>query len=243
METIRINRFLAQCGLGSRRAVEALIRSGRVSVNGAVLVDLGRRVDPAKDVVEVDGERRIPTSRGTVLLLHKPMGVVSSLVRQDQRPCVLDLVPERYAGHRLFHVGRLDADSSGLLLLSDDGDLAQVLLHPSHPVWKVYRVATTPRLGPEQVSRLADGSIRLDGRAVAPARARVLGSGDRLEVRIREGRNRQIRRMVEALGARVIELHRTAFGPIELGDLPEGQLREATADELAALSEVGRGGR
>ena len=243
METIRINRFLAQCGLGSRRAVEALIRSGRVSVNGTVLVDLGRRVDPAEDVVEVDGERRVPTHRGTVLLLHKPVGVVSSLVRQDQRLCVLDLVPERYVGRRLFHVGRLDADSSGLLLLSDDGDLAQGLLHPSQPVWKVYRVATKPRLDPEQVSRLADGSIRLDGRAVAPARARVLGPGELLEVRLREGRNRQIRRMVEALGARVVELHRTAFGPIELGDLGEGQLREATADELAALSELGRGGR
>jgi pseudouridine synthase len=238
---VRINRFLARCGLGSRRAVEALVVDGRVRVNGEVVSDLSLRVASPPDVVEVDGQVVEPASVGIVLLLHKPVGVVSSLVRQDQRRCLLDLVGPPWSASRLFHVGRLDADSSGLILLTDDGDLAQALTHPSRPVWKTYRIDVRPALEAATVSALADGSIELDGRAVAPARARVLVEGRgrcTLEVQLREGRNRQLRRMVEAVGGRVVSLHRSAFGPLDLGDLPAGALREATAAEMSRLREL-----
>ncbi|RKZ17871.1 hypothetical protein DRQ53_02090 [bacterium] len=241
MEPLRINRFLARCGLGSRRAVEALVRAGRVAVNGELESDLSRRIDPETDLVTLDGNEVRPAEVGRVLLLHKPTGVVSSLVRQDQRPCLLDLLPEEQRRTRLFHVGRLDHDSSGLLLLSDDGDLAQALLHPSRPVWKVYQLHVKPPLDETVLQRLADGGIELDGRPVAAARVKGLDSGPRhgrIEIALREGRNRQLRRMVEAVDARVVSLHRTAFGPLELGDLPAGALREARADEYDRLREI-----
>lgn len=241
MTQFRINRFLARCGLGSRRAVEALVVEGRVRVNGEVVSDLSLRVASPPDVVEVDGRVVQAGAVGTVLLLHKPVGVVSSLVRQDQRRCLLDLVAPPWSASRLFHVGRLDADSSGLILLTDDGDLAQALTHPSRPVWKTYRIDVRPGLDASAVSALADGSIELDGRPVAPARARVLVEGQgrcTLEVQLREGRNRQLRRMIEAVGARVVSLHRNAFGPLEIGDLPAGELREATEAEMSRLREL-----
>lgn len=238
MEALRINRFLARCGLGSRRAVEEFVRAGRVQVNGEVEIDLSRRIDPDEDEVLFDGRPVGVTATGRVLLLHKPVGVVSSLVRQDARRCLLDLLGPADRASRLFHVGRLDQDSSGLLLLSDDGDLAQALLHPSRPVWKVYRMGIRPRLDATQIERLANGTLELDGRPVAPARIQELASGSGhcvLSVALREGRNRQLRRMVEAVGARVTQLHRTAFGPIELGDLEEGMVREASSSEYESL--------
>lgn len=226
--------------------MEEYIRAGRVQVNGEVVHDLGRRIDPSRDRVEVDGVEKSPQEVGQVLVLNKPVGVVSSLVRQDQRPCLLDLVPPQFAATRLFHVGRLDADSSGILLLSDDGDLAQALLHPSRPVWKVYRIDVRPRLEEDKITALANGSIELEGRAVAPARARILVEDRghcRIEIALREGRNRQLRRMVEAVGARVIQLHRTAFGPIELGSQSAGTIRAATLAEMAQLRELTQGER
>ena len=241
MESLRINRYLARCGLGSRRAVEALVNDGRVRINGQPEHDLSRRVDPHQDVVTVDGDPVHLAEVGRVLLLHKPVGVVSSLVRQDQRPCLLDVLPEQWRQTRLFHVGRLDQDSSGLLLLSDDGDLAQALLHPSRPVYKVYRLRVKPALGPAQLEKLADGSIVLDGRTAAPARVRRLGEAANtavLEIALREGRNRQLRRMIEAVGGRVLSLERIAFGPVELGELPAGQVREASDEEYRLLHEL-----
>jgi len=238
VESFRINRYLARCGLGSRRAVEELVLAGRVRVNDAPGSDLSLRVDPANDRVTLDGKPLELAEVGRVLLLHKPVGVVSSLVRQDARPCLLDVLPERERSRRLFHVGRLDHDSSGLLLLSDDGDLAQGLLHPSHQVWKCYRVRVRPSLVASAIERMANGSLELDGRALAPARIRELGSGlaqSVLEIDLREGRNRQLRRMVELVGGRVLDLHRTAFGPILLGDLAPGATREATPDEYRRL--------
>jgi 23S rRNA pseudouridine2605 synthase len=241
VDSLRINRYLARCGLGSRRAVEALVLDGRVRVNGQPERELSRRIIPDQDVVTVDGSVVRPAEVGRVVLLHKPTGVVSSLVRQDQRPCLLDLLPEEFRGTRLFHVGRLDQDSSGLLLLSDDGDLAQGLLHPSNPVYKVYRVRVKPSLSATQLSRLEDGSIVLDERAVAPARVRRIGevaNTAMIEIALREGRNRQLRRMVEAVGGRVLSLERIGFGPVALGDLASGELREATDEEYRLLREL-----
>jgi pseudouridine synthase len=233
---LRINRFLAQAGQGSRRGVEELVRAGRVRVNGCVVEDLGQRVDPQLDRVEVDGRIVQARFEEKLLLLHKPVGVVSALRAQDRRPTLLSLLGEEFERGRLFHVGRLDHDSSGLLLLSDDGDLAHALLHPRRPVWKTYRIEIAPAIDETSCERLRDGSIELDGRACAPARVRALDrTGSLLEVQLREGRNRQLRRMVEAVGARVLRLQRTAFGPVELGDLPAGHWRSATVGEVAAL--------
>lgn len=242
---MRINRFLSQAGFGSRRAVEDLVREGRVRVNGETLRELGARVNPPEDAVEVDGHpARLPATR-TLLLLHKPVGVVSSFARQDQRPCLLDLLPEElWRERRLFHLGRLDHDSSGLLLLSDDGDLAQALVHPRHEVWKGYEVEVDRTLDDPALTALREGGIELDGRPCLPARVETVpGEPRRLRLQLREGRNRQIRRMVEAVGGEVISLHRTAVGPLRLGDLAPGDHRAATDEEWEALRRMAGGRR
>jgi len=236
---MRINRFLARAGVGSRRGVEALVRDGRVTVNGERVGDLGRRVDPDHDEVRVDGRSVRPATSTRVLVLHKPVGVVSSLRRQGDAPCLLDVLEPSLATSGLFHVGRLDRESSGVLLLTDAGDLSQALLHPSRPVWKVYRVRTVQPVDPTTIDRWRHGGTRLDGRPLAPIRVGAdPGDPRRLRLELREGRNRQIRRMVEAAGTRVDTLHRVAFGPVELGDLPPGALRPVTPEEDAALRSI-----
>ena len=235
---MRINRFLARAGLGSRRGVEDLVRGGRVTVNGEPVRDLGRRVDPDHDEVCVDGCPVRPEVDTVVLVLHKPVGVVSSLRRQGTAPCLLDLI-DRQPGARLFHVGRLDRESSGLLLLTNDGDLSQALLHPSRPVWKVYEVRTVHPVDGATLEQWRHGATSLDGRQLSPIRAHVDPDDPRhLRLELREGRNRQIRRMAEAAGTRVDTLHRTAFGPVTLGDLPPGASRPVTAAELEALRAI-----
>ena len=234
---MRINRFLAGAGLGSRRGVERLVLDGRVRVNGEVVRDLGRQVDPDADSVEVEGRRVVLERRIEVLALHKPVGVVSSLRRQGDARCLLDLLDRDLP--RLFHVGRLDRDSSGLLLLTNDGDLANGLLHPRRPVWKVYEVETAPAVDPGTIEDWRAGTTELDGRKLAPVRVHGLdASGRRLRMELREGRNRQIRRMVEAAGGRVERLHRVAFGPVVLGGLAPGRTRALSAEELRAVREV-----
>lgn len=234
--SLRINRFLAQAGLGSRRGVEALVASGRVRINGEVVRDLGHRVDPRADRVEVEGREVRANFAQRLILLHKPVGVVCTLRAQDARPTLRDVLGDEFAQGRLFHVGRLDHDSSGLLLLSDDGDLAQALLHPRRPVWKTYRIEIDPPRPEPALAAIRDGGIDIDGRPSAPARLRALDSAGRLhQVQLREGRKRQLRRMVEALGSRVIRLERIAFGPLELGGLPPGRWRDASAAEIEAL--------
>ena len=233
---MRINRFLARAGLGSRRGVEDLVRAGRVRVNGEVITDLGRRVDPAEDEILVDGRPVQARVRPVLLLLHKPVGVISSLRRQGDAPCLTDVLPAGASG--LFHVGRLDRDSSGLLLLTNDGDLAQHVLHPRHPVWKRYEVRTDWPLADDVLRRWREGSEALDGRPLAPVRVEREDDPTHLVLQLREGRNRQIRRMVEAAGARVVSLHRTAFGPLELGDLGPGRTRPVRPEEEHALREI-----
>lgn len=235
---VRINRYLSQAGLGSRRKVEAFIRAGRVRVNGTVCTRLGTRIDPGRDQVEVDGEQIHLQSRGRLLLFHKPAGVICSFRRQGTSPCLVDYFAPGEG--RLFHVGRLDRDTSGLLLLSDDGDLAHRLLHPSHPVWKTYRVVLDAPLDEAALARFAQGGLVLDGRPCAPAfiRARADTRSTTYEVRLREGRKRQIRRMFQILDRRVVDLHREAFGPLSLGALEPGETRPATVQEADALRRV-----
>ena len=230
----RLNRFLARSGLGSRRSVEALITAGRVTVDGEVVREPGRRVLPGQRVA-VDGREVRPPARARVLAFHKPPGVVSTLRAQDRRPCLADYRRRAGLPGNLVPVGRLDADSSGLLLWTDDGELAQSLTRPAGHVWKVYRVVLDGPLPPAAAERLTAGRLELDGRPCLPSRLRPGPDPRRWEMALREGRHRQVRRMFALVGRRVVRLHRVAVGPVRLGRLPAGSFRELSDREIAAL--------
>lgn len=230
----RLQKVLAQAGMGSRRACDELVGSGRVRVNG-VVADLGTRVDPERDVIEVDGRRIALNSTPVVLMLNKPAGIVTTMSDDRGRPCVGDLV--RGYPQRLFHVGRLDEETEGLLLLTNDGDLAHRLMHPSHGVYKTYLAEVRGRMEPGTVRQLLSGVELGDGFAAADA-AQVLSANDRwslLELVLHEGRKHIVRRMCKAVGHPVERLRRTRLGSLELGDLPLGDMRELTAQEVADL--------
>jgi 23S rRNA pseudouridine2605 synthase len=226
---VRLQKVLAQAGLGSRRTCEDLIERRRVRVNGEVAV-LGRRVDPEVDVIEVNGAQ-IGVKPGLVhYLLHKPVGVITTAHDPQGRPTVVSLVPDE---PRVFPVGRLDGDSEGLLLLTNDGDLTHRLTHPSFGVDKEYLVEVegVPTRG--GLARLRDG-IELDDGRTAPAKVAQL-DGRLLRITIHEGRNRQIRRMCEAIGHPVIRLVRTRIGPLTDRSLKSGEWRALTQDEVRSL--------
>jgi 23S rRNA pseudouridine2605 synthase len=229
----RLQKVLAQAGLGSRRACEALIEAGRVEVNGEVAV-LGRRVDPEHDRVTLDGVT-IPVRPGLVYyLLNKPPKVVTTAHDPEGRPTVVDLVP---AEPRVFPVGRLDWDTEGVVLLTNDGPLAHGLTHPSHGVPKHYLAEVSGVPGRAALRRLREG-VDLDDGRTAPARARLAQTtptGAALEIVIHEGRNRQVRRMCEAVGHPVRRLVRTRFGPLRDQRLAPGQWRRLTQTEIRAL--------
>ena len=228
----RLQKVLARVGMGSRRSAEELIGAGRVTVNGEVAV-LGRRVDVEHDLVEVDGVQ-IGVRPGVVwYLLNKPRGVVTTASDPDARRTVVELVPTE---PRVFPVGRLDADTEGLLLLTNDGDLTHRLTHPSFGVEKEYvaQVAGTPT--PAQIRSLREG-IELDDGITAPAKV-ALTPPNVLTLTIREGRNRQVRRMCEAIGHPVVRLVRTRIGPITDRALPPGAWRALTTDEVHAIAKA-----
>jgi pseudouridine synthase len=227
----------------SRAQAAAAVRAGRVAVNGAVARDPGRWVDPARDVVTFDGARVRPAARRW-LMLHKPKDCVTTRSDEHGRRTIYDLLGAAAQGPEGFlaAVGRLDRDTSGLLLLTNDHDLADALLDPSRHVTKTYRVKATTRLDDEQLAALGRG-VLLDDGPTRPARTwRLRDTATRtlLELRLTEGRNRQVRRMLTAVGSGVLELKRTAFGPLELGDLPSGRWRELQPAEVAALRAVAR---
>ncbi len=231
----RVQKVLARAGYGSRRAAEDLIREGRVGVDGRV-TRLGDRVDPDVGQITVDGVP-VPTAPNLVYyLLHKPAGVVTTVRDPQQRPTVVELVP---ADPRVFPVGRLDYDTSGLLVLTNDGTLAQLLTHPRHGVDKTYLAEVAGDPTRAQIRQLRDGLVLDDG-LTAPARVRVVGArGDAtaLEVTIHEGRNRQVRRMCDAIGHPVRRLVRTRVGPVRDDRLAPGAWRALTRDEVRALYE------
>jgi pseudouridine synthase len=224
---VRLNRYLASAGVGSRRAVDELIRAGRVTVNGQV-GELGGAVGEG-DVVAVDG-RTVAPQELAYLMLHKPPGVVTTASDPQRRRTVLDLVE---SPQRVYPVGRLDRDTTGLLLLTNDGELANRLAHPRHGVEKTYVAEVEGDPPPDVLRRLAEG-VELDDGPTAAARVRRLGAG-RIELVIHEGRNRQVRRMCEAVGHPVRRLHRSAYGSLELGALAEGRWRALTSEEVDAL--------
>jgi 23S rRNA pseudouridine2605 synthase len=225
---MRLARYLAHSGVASRRAAEELIRSGRVTVAGERVRDPARDVDESSQV-GLDGEPVAPEPR-EVWLVNKPAGVVSTAREPGSRPAVVDLVR---TNRRVYPVGRLDAESTGLILLTNDGELANRLTHPRYEVPRTYRVRVRRSLSEGQVRRLRRG-VKLDDGPTAPARARRV-SPRVLELELHEGRNRQVRRMVEAVGNEVLELRRVRFGSLALGELAEGRARRLSAAEIDRL--------
>ena len=270
---MRLQKFLARAGAASRRGSENLMTAGRVTVNGEVVTELGSKVDPLVDKVAVDGIPVTLAAGPVTIMLHKPAGYVTTMSDPHGRHTVAELVPtDRYPG--LYPIGRLDFDTTGLLLFSTDGELGNGLLHPRHHVAKRYLALVNGRPTPAELARLEAG-IQLDDGMTAPAKASVVeGEEERralavlevppavpdhepngsvpsaqraailrkrsqkravVRVVLREGRKRQVKRMLAAVKHGVLALHRDSFGPIELGDLPRGEWRELTAEEVAAL--------
>lgn len=247
MARVRLQKLLADAGLASRRAAEDWIRGGRVRVNGQV-ARLGDGADPEADDVRVDG-RRIEAEPRRYWLLHKPQNVLTTTAdpwaAEAGRRTVMELLPAAARRTRLVPVGRLDLDSEGLLLLTNDGAVVQALLHPSHGCEREYRVDAWGEVAPETARRLAAGVELEDGRT-NPCRVRVLGydarqDTSRLVLVLKEGRKRQIRRALRALGHPVRRLVRVRMGPLRLGELPRGRARELTPGERRALLRAARG--
>ena len=226
---MRLAKYLAHAGVASRRSAEAIVARGRVAVDGEVVLDPARPVEEG-NAVTLDGRPVSPEER-EVHMLNKPAGTVSTARDTHGRPTVLELVA---SDRRLYPVGRLDADTTGLILLTNDGELANRLTHPRHEVEKVYRaLVEPPELSEATLRALREGVELEDGRTL-PARVRRASAGE-LEIALREGRKRQVRRMCEAVGHRVVALRRVAFGPLRLGGLPEGRSRCLSAAEVERL--------
>jgi 23S rRNA pseudouridine2605 synthase len=236
---MRLQKFLARAGAASRRGSEDLMTAGRVAVNGVVATELGTKVDPRVDVVTLDGRPVSIADEPVYLAFNKPAGVVTTMSDPQGRPTVATFVPvEEHPG--LFPVGRLDFDTTGLLLFTTDGEIAHRLLHPSRHVEKVYRALIDGRAMEAELDRLRDG-IALDDGLTAPARVKSLrssGTTTYVEIAIREGRKRQVRRMFSKIRHPVLELHRVTFGPISVEGLSRASWRHLTTDEVTALREA-----
>ena len=236
---IRLQKILSAAGIASRRAAETLIVNGRVSVNGVTVLELGTKADPAHDDVRVDGQRIRITARHRYILLNKPRGYMTTRKDPEGRPTVLDLLPD--VREYIYPVGRLDYDSEGLLLLTNDGDLAQRLLHPSHEVEREYHARVRGVPGESAIERLRKGVV-IDGRRTAPAVVRLVETGlgaredqSLLSITLHEGRTRQVRDMCDAIGHPVVRLKRVRFGPIADRALEVGAYRDLTTHEVGAL--------
>lgn len=235
MAEIRLQKVLASAGLGSRRKCEEFISSGRVSIDGVVVDELGARVDPDVSEIRVDGILIAQASGKMVIALNKPRGVVTTMSDPQGRECVGDYVDDYE--ERLFHVGRLDTDTEGLLLMTNDGELANRLGHPSYGIEKTYVARVRGRVSKETMKLLAAGVI-IEDRAVEVRSPKVVDTSNEfsvIEVTIHEGRNRIVRRLFEELGHPVIDLVRTRIGGVQLGKLRSGQIRELTNAELGSL--------
>ena len=232
---MRLQKYLALCGVASRRAAEKMIQDGLVTVNGITVTEMGVQVDEGSDQVAVRGERVHPETEKHYLAYNKPIGEVTTVSDPEGRATVMDKF--RAYPVRLFPVGRLDYDSEGLLILTNDGEMMNRLLHPSREVVKVYHVKASNRVTEEEIRSLRKG-VMIDGRLTSPAEVRLIRYetfDTVLLVSIHEGRNRQVRKMLEAVGHQVVRLKRVGFGPIQLKDLPVGQWRRLTPAEVDKL--------
>ena len=230
---MRLQKFFSDCGVLSRRAAEAEIAAGKVKVNGAV-AQIGDSIDPEVDIVEYKGKRIRPrvSEKRHYIMLNKPRGYVTTMQDEKGRPTVANLTAG--VGTRVYPVGRLDMDSEGLLLLTDDGEFANQLTHPRHEIPKIYHVTLSKVLTKEEIATLR-APMELDGYRLQPVTVKKLAP-DTIQMNLFEGRNRQIRRMCEAAGLKVIRLQRIAIGDLGLGDLPLGRWRELTTNEVDYLT-------
>lgn len=236
----RLQKLLSQAGIASRREAETLIVAGRVTVNGQVVTELGTKADPATDQIAVDGKPVRPVDAKVYLLLYKPVGYLTTLKDPEGRPIVTDLLKD--IASRVYPVGRLDYNTEGLLLLTNDGEWANRLAHPRHEVEKEYLVRVRGKATPDQIKRLAAG-VELEEGRTAPAKVFLAGESDNnswLSVTIHEGRNRQVRRMCEAVSLAVVRLKRIRYGFLELGTLQPGEHRQLTPAEVERLVHPGR---
>ena len=235
---VRLQKVLAAAGIASRRASENMISEGRVEVNGRIVTEQGVRIDPERDVVRVDGSRIPPPRHHVYVVFNKPRGVVSTMDDPEGRPTLTEYLDGRK--ERLFHVGRLDTDTEGLLILTNDGEFAHRLAHPSYEVPKTYLAQVEGLVSQQTLKKLRSG-ITLDDGPVKPDHVKIISTqGERTMVRVtlHEGRNRLVRRTLEAIGHPVRRLSRTAIGPVRLGTLKVGTLRDLTRDELGALLDL-----
>ncbi len=237
-EGIRVQKVLSDMGFASRRAAEKLIEEGRVKINGRICV-IGQKIDPRKDIISVDGEKVVKeygkNKRRWYVALNKPRGYVTTMSDELGRKCVTELLGD--IDERVYPVGRLDKNSEGLLLLTNDGEFANLMMHPSYHINKTYRVTVDAGLNEEQLIKLASG-VEIDGKMTLPAIVTVLVREPQravIQMVISEGRNRQIRKMCEAVGLEVLRLKRTAVGGIRLGMLKPGEWRELTSQEVKML--------
>ena len=235
MEKIRLQKYFTDCGVLSRRAAEDEIKAGKVKVNG-ICAELGDKIDPETDVVEYKGRRIMPrsTSNFVYILLNKPCGVVTSAKDEKGRMCVTDLVK---CGTRVYPVGRLDLNSQGLILMTNDGELTNKLTHPRHEIPKIYEVDVVGKVTTEQLNAL-NSSMTIDGYVLLPVKTEFLAKNEKfttLRMTLYEGRNRQIRKMCEQVGLKVAKLTRVAIGSIALGNLQGGKWRYLTNEEINML--------
>ena len=230
--TIRLQKYLAECGLASRRKAELLISEGSVSVDGTIITEMGYKLDPELQEVRYRGELVRRKKKHTYILLNKPRGYVTTMSDPQGRPIVTSLIKDLNV--RVFPVGRLDIDTEGALILTDDGELAHKILHPSHESNKTYEVLVKGLVSRGKIKKLERG-IEIDGRSTWPAKiskAVKQGPASRLVITIHEGRKRQVRKMFEAVGHPVVNLKRIAYGQLRLGSLPSGSYRYLSREEL-----------
>ncbi len=241
-EGIRLQKVLAAAGIASRRASENMIARGRVEVNGEIVREFGVRVNPERDTIRVDGARIPPPRRHVYLVLNKPRGVVSTMDDPEGRPTLGDIQFDKKSWQqlRLFHVGRLDTDTEGLIILTNDGEFAHRLAHPSYDIPKTYLAEVEGFVDNKTIRRLEKG-LRLDDGPVKPDKVKLIMRSDSkslVEVTLHEGRNRIVRRMMDSVAHPVRKLSRTGIGPVRLQQLPPGEARELSREELGALLDV-----
>ena len=237
---MRINKYIALCGVASRRKAEELILAGRVTVNDEVMTELSYKVDEENDIVKVDDKLIKEENKLVYILLNKPEGYITTVKDQFDRPSVLDLVSD--IKERVYPIGRLDYETSGLLLLTNDGDLTYKLTHPKHEVDKTYVARVKGKLTKEEIERFKTG-LKIEDYTTAPAKLKVIKYDEQrdsslLEIKIHEGKNRQVRKMCKAINHPVLRLRRSAMGKIKLGDCEIGKYRYLTEDEIKYLKNL-----
>ena len=237
---MRINKYIALCGVASRRKAEELILAGRVTVNDEVMTELSYKVDEENDIVKVDDKLIKEENKLVYILLNKPEGYITTVKDQFDRPSVLDLVSD--IKERVYPIGRLDYETSGLLLLTNDGDLTYKLTHPKHEVDKTYVARVKGKLTKEEIERFKTG-LKIEDYTTAPAKLKVIKYDEQrdsslLEIKIHEGKNRQVRKMCKAINHPVLRLRRSAMGKIKIGDCEIGKYRDLTEDEIKYLKNL-----